>query len=321
MPANTLTSAAAGDKPVDTRTLAVWVEPVNDPPRFAMIAAGPVSLTKHEMRMPVLHSAAPGPANEENQTLRAVLQPLCAEPLAGWLVENMQLVPSLGELTLRLPEAANGEPLLDGDACTVLVRLEDDGGTANGGSNVSAPIVVQLGVQLPLPAWAIATVVAAAALLVVLAVGAMLRWLCSMSARIAPQVTDSGELRRAVHTEADTEALLRPGSPVQLPSEASSRASPALEPLTPAVAVDGGESLPLQRSRLVLLPPAARMLRASAVAAPVDPDAPQPVLPGASVIGQRGPAFLPISSLDLTHIRRQLERVRQRIQISSDLQP
>src|SRR5262249_41569230 len=121
-------------------TVSITVNPVNDPPTFNLIAnpnqnvlnnAGPQTVPNFAVNI------SPGPPDESGQTV-------------AFQVSNnnngiFAIQPAISPTgTLSYTPASNG----NGDA-TVTVVLKDNGGTANGGSDTSAPQTFTIMVRPP----------------------------------------------------------------------------------------------------------------------------------------------------------------------------
>ncbi len=127
---------------VDTsapQTFTIVVGPVNDPPAFT--AANPPSVLESTGSHVVplfLNSFNPGPANEAGQTLNSVLVDQISNP-ALFSAGGQPAIGVNGTLTYTLAPGVFGNT-------TFRVRVMDDGGTADGGVDTSAPQVFALAV-------------------------------------------------------------------------------------------------------------------------------------------------------------------------------
>jgi len=120
--------ASDGKASSDLATVTINVAPVNDPPTFTV---GPDQDVTDDARPNRIvgwtHDASPGPANEATQTLT-----FHATANLPQLFAVQPQIDATGALTFA--------PALNAmDDATITVILQDDGGTANGGLNQSAP--------------------------------------------------------------------------------------------------------------------------------------------------------------------------------------
>ena len=117
------------------KTIAVTVVPVNDVPLFT---AGPNLVVNEDAALQTVNWAtgiATGPVNESSQTLSFIT----TNNNSG-LFTVAPSIDTTGKLTYTLAPNANG-------TATVTTRLQDSGGTANGGVDTSAPSIFTITVN------------------------------------------------------------------------------------------------------------------------------------------------------------------------------
>jgi hypothetical protein len=117
-----------GNGGTDDATITITVNPVNDPPSFQI---GPTVTVLEDSGAhtitPWVTSISPGPANESSQTVS-----FTTTNNNNALFSVQPFVASNGTLTFTLAANANGSAI-------VTVTAQDNGGTANGGNDTSAP--------------------------------------------------------------------------------------------------------------------------------------------------------------------------------------
>ncbi len=126
-------TASGGVDTSGPQTVTLTVGAVNDPPSFA---AGPAVIANEDAGAQMLvgwaSAISPGPANESTQSVTFTV--LNDKPT---LFASAPALAADGTLTYTSAADANG-------TATLTITAQDDGGTANGGVDTSAPQVVTL---------------------------------------------------------------------------------------------------------------------------------------------------------------------------------
>lgn len=129
------------------------VVPVNDPPSFVSgplllnfsAAVAPTGASQLVFTSPWASSISAGPANEASQQVAFEITPLDSFMANSLFAHDPMIDPSTGELSVTATSAG-----LAGGSVTYSVVLQDDGGTADGGSDSAAPVTLTLSV-VPVP--------------------------------------------------------------------------------------------------------------------------------------------------------------------------
>jgi hypothetical protein len=123
--------ASDGTVESNTATVTITIEPVNDPPSFTKGADQTIDSTGGGVRTIAgwASNLSPGPANESDQTLTFVVT---GNDNAALFATGPAISGTSGDLTFTPVADAQG-------VATITIVLRDDGGTARGGIDTSAP--------------------------------------------------------------------------------------------------------------------------------------------------------------------------------------